>query len=417
MTNTSSQTATRGPLLHQAFLERASDTSTNGAGDLGLGAFLTLRMVDQFRSDARPNTEALNYQVRATQDFVGGLNSDSAEVNHLRQIARVGEQVFKRNEPRFLWSPMLAYAFWLEGELRLAESLDVLETALGLDAERETGERVAALIQRGRVLRHSSRYDDATESYAASGAMALRLGDDHSERLARIGRSIVMQKLGNLSGADGLLQQVRADARNAGDTIAEAKACHDLAHGLEQMGRPQEGVAFAFQAYQLYEQRIEQLKALSDVGLLMKTLGLYHAADDAFMVVLAGEPTALVRLNTVLELLELAACTKDRVAFERWRRELETSRGLMPPDAHVDYEIKLGLGLATFGNAAKAKEVLESAMRRAEQHRLNKYLFRAEEALAAVDVAHKHEQRPAPQPQAAQVAEVAEKLQLLRTLA
>ncbi|HEY2824642.1 MAG TPA: hypothetical protein VGI83_03765 [Gemmatimonadales bacterium] len=407
-----------GALLHQAFLERASNTDTPGAGDLGLGAFLTLRMVDQFRIGAQPNADALNYQVRATLDFVSGLSSDTAEVNHLRQIARVGEQVLKRQEPRFLWAPMLAYGFWLEGELRLAESLDVLDTALGLNPDGESNDHVAALLLRGRVLRHLSRYTEATASYTASGAMGKRLGDDHSERLGRIGCAIVMQKLGNLAAADESLRQVRHEAQAAGDRNAEARACHDIADGLYLMGRSDEGVAFAFHAYEVYEQRVDKLKALSDVGVLMKAIGNYHGAEDAFMVVLDGEPTALVRLNTVLELLELGTCSRDRVAFERWRRELEAGRSLMPPDAHVDYEIKLGSGLAAFGRVARAKEVLESAVRRAEQHRLNKYLFRAEEALAAVGETLENEQRPAPErTQVAEVAEVAEKLQLLRASA
>src|SRR5690242_6422061 len=99
MANAQSENTVKSSLPHHAFLERASDP-TPGAGDSALGAFLTMRLVDQFRVEAEPNIEALKYQVKATLDLIDGIESDSPEVNHLRQIVRVGEQVMKKKEPR-----------------------------------------------------------------------------------------------------------------------------------------------------------------------------------------------------------------------------------------------------------------------------------------------------------------------------
>jgi tetratricopeptide (TPR) repeat protein len=421
MPNLSSGTESQGPsLLHQAFLERASDTSAPGSGDLALGAFLTLRLVDQFGAKAKPNRAALSYQVRATWDFVQNLPGDSPELSHLRQIARVGEQVLKRRDARLLWSPMLAYAYWLEQELRLAESLDVLDTALGLATAPETEEQVAAHLQRGRVYRIAGDYERATESYEAGAEIAARLGDHHSVRASRIGRAVVLSRLGNLPASEAILRETATDAEAAGDREAAAHAYHDLANTLELMGRENEGILAVFRAYELYEQRNKQMAALQVVGLLMKAIGNYKAADNAFSVVMDSHPNAELALNTRLELLHLASLTGDRVAFERWRRDLEGQRSSMPADAFVDFATKLGQGYAAFGQITPARAALESAVRRAEQHKLNKYLFRAEQALRALDTMEQQQRHDTPRVSGAyraEVDEVAEKLELLRASA
>ena len=418
MANASTDTNTPSFLPHQAFLVRASDPASGG--ELALGAFLTMRMVDQFRASARPNLEALGYQVRATINLVDGLSSESSEVTHLRHIARVGEQVMKKNESRLLWAPMLGYAFWLEKALRFDESIDVLDTALGLGTTPESGDHVNAWLQRGRVLRAASRYDESTESYVTGGEIAIRIGDGHSNRRSQIGRAVVMQKLGNLADAEGALRSAIAAAQLNDDREAEAVAHHELANTLELMGREAEGVLEVYRAYELYEQPERRISALQVVGVFMTLLGNYKAADDAFSVVMASKPSLELAQNTMLELLHLASRSGDRVAFERWRRELEKQRASLPPDAYVDLEIKLGQGFTTFGQPERAAEVLESAVRRAAQYRLSKYLARAQEALSEASGAagtKRENARRANDAHFPEVAKVAEKLHLLRSAA
>ena len=228
MVPTQSENSVKGSLPHQAFLARASD-QTVGAGDLALGAFLTMRMVDQFAASATPNPEALKYQVRATLDLINGIQHESPEVGQLRQIVRVSEQVMKRKEPRLLWAPMLGYAFWLEQQLRLNESVDVLDTALGLGIQPESEDHVNAWLQRARVLRALGQLADSIQSYETGGEMGLRLGDSHSHRRSRIGRSATLSKLGNLTGAETLLREAIAESHTEGDREAEAVGYHELA--------------------------------------------------------------------------------------------------------------------------------------------------------------------------------------------
>ena len=108
---------------------------------------------------------------------------------------------------------------------------------------------------------------------------------------------------------------------------------------------------------------------------------MYQAAKHAFSVVMSGQLSREVRLRTIAELVELGAMTGDRVTFERWRRELSGSYDDLPPEDQVDYELKVGTGLASFGHNGPAERHLQRAIDLAEQHRLGERLFTAEAVL------------------------------------
>jgi tetratricopeptide (TPR) repeat protein len=311
------------PHLHEPFLKRAADPGEGTSGAHALGGFLAMRLVDQFAADRRPPApEALAYQVRATRDFLCDLHSQEIETQHLLNLVHTAEHARHADAGRLLWAPVLAFAYWLESQLRLEEAMDVLDTALRLgsgDAPLE--EQIATHLQRGRVLREVGRFEESREDYVRAGSLAHRAGDGRSERRSRVGRALIFQAVGNLPEAERMLRAVLEDARAAGDRVAEAHAKHDLANTLELMGRPEDGIPLAFNAYQLYEEPLQRFRALSDLGILFKDLGNHEAAQDAFMLVIEGEPPPEIRLTTVSELIEIAGLRGDRLAFERWRRE------------------------------------------------------------------------------------------------
>jgi tetratricopeptide (TPR) repeat protein len=277
--------------------------------------------------------------------------------------------------------PLLAFAFWLEEGLRLDEGLDVLDTALRLNDGRECEEEVATHLQRARVLRLCGRFEDAKVSYSEAGRLATEVGDTHSVLLSRIGRAIVLQRLGNLPEAERVLREIVDDARLVHDRDAEARALHDLSATLYAAGRVKEAIPAVFRAYELYERPLHRARALSDTGTLLKELGLYVAAKTALSLVLSHELSREVRARAVLELLELSTVVGDRMSFERWRRDLADTREHLPVDDLVDYEMKLGAGLARFGNSTQGEKHAERAIAIAEKHRLGERLFRAEELL------------------------------------
>jgi hypothetical protein len=154
---------------------------------------------------------------------------------------------------------------------------------------------------------------------------------------------------------------------------------HDLAVVTFQAGRFADAVPLAFNAYQLYEDSHQRTRALSDVGVFLKELGHYSEAKQAFLVVLDGQCSGELRINVELELLELSAIIQDRVGFERWRRIVDAKVDQLPPDLAVEFNIKLGIGLAAFGNKADAMNRLNRAIALAEEYRLGQRIFEAEE--------------------------------------
>jgi tetratricopeptide (TPR) repeat protein len=352
--------------------------------------------VDQFAADALGgDPEAIAYQITATREFLHDIYPITPEVTNLREIVRVAEAAQQLLDQRMLFAPLLAFAFMLEEELRLEEALDVLETAGRLSDGRDGEEELATGLQLARVLRLSGQFGEARDAYAAAGRIAVRMADTHSALLSRIGRGIVLQKLGNLPESERTLREVVADARLVGDRDIEARALQDLAGTLRLSGRTQQAIPLAFRAFQLFEAPLHRLRALSDTGLLLKELGLHQAAKHAFSVVMSGQLSREVRLRAIAELVELGAMTGDRVTFERWRRELSGSYDDLPPEDQVDYELKVGTGLATFGHRSQAEKHLQRAIDLAEQHRLNERLFTAESMLKELCECRDHEKEDA----------------------
>ncbi len=380
-------TSPRHSNFHQPFLERAGNAQGQGqgSGQHCLGAFLTLRLVDQFAAPHEHfSIEATAYQIKATAEFLRDLHPQTSEVKNLREIVHLADTALKEDDPHLLFSPLLAFAYLLEDDLRLDEALDVLDTTLHLSDGGDGEEEVAALLQKGRVLRLSGLCTMATEAYSLGGQMAERMGDSHSERRSRIGRAVVMQKTGNLPESERALRQVVADSLREGDVVAEAHGCQDLGVALHLMKRTQEAIPLIFRAFQLYEAPISRARALSDTGVLLKELGYYAAAEHAFELVLSGDPPLQVRVRTALEMLEVSSVIVDRISFERWRKEVSNHLDSLPPDEQVDFEFKVGTGLSQFGVHARAEKHLVHAIELAERYGLGERLFRIEDALGCV---------------------------------
>jgi tetratricopeptide (TPR) repeat protein len=417
MASSSVELRQSGSWLHEPFLIRASEPGTD-LGRHALGAFLTLRLADRFRPDEDAHPLALAYQVRATRDYLLDLRPQNPEVSHLMEVVRLAEAVQQGGARTILEPPLLAYAFWLEEDLRLAEALDVVETALGLNDGTSPTEEIAALLQRARVLRLLGQMEDASTTYESARTRAMARGDMHSSLLARIGCAIVMRQVGNLPASETALREISKEAEESGDRDAMARANHDLGLVLVYRQRSAEGIGYLYRAFESYERAAHRLRALSDIGEALKREGGYVAARDAFAVVLRNNPPEDMRVCTMIALLELGAKMDDRLGFSRWKREITAMSANLPPERRADFELQVGLGCAGFGQARQAEQSLRKALALAEQHRLNEIAFSAEAALDAL------KKRAAPNvpdtsvlsgaERAEEFAEIAEKLHALR---
>ena len=370
------------PGLHKPFLERAAEGDAADKS-LGLGAFLVMRLVDQFGVGANdPGRDAVEYQCSSTRSFITDIRPTSQTSSMLYEVTRVAGAALDTNDRRLLFPPLLALASHYEDELRFNEGLDVIETALRLSDGRDAEDEVAAYLHQARILRTASRFSEASSSYEQAGSMAKRLGDTHSELLSRIGYGIVAMQVGNLPESEQVLSRVIADSRACGDRDAEARACQDLACTLYYAGRTAEAAPLAFQAYELYENATDKARGLSDTGVMLKALGHYNAARNAFDVVLSGELTLDVRARTELECIDVSALVGDRLSFERWRHSVNEKREKLPPDILLDFELSVGTGFSLFEEHDRAEVHLQRAIAIAEELGMAERVFSAERQLA-----------------------------------
>jgi len=369
--------------MHTPFLEHVVEIDQRPQADAALGGFLLTRLLARLEQQPSPSADAIAYQQRGLLGYVREVGDSLPETTRIAAVAEAVDPANQERSRAAVVPAALDYAFWLECELRLPEAVDLVETVERLSAS-EPELRVGVLMQLARLRRLVGDHERAGATYAAAGTLASEVGDGHSERLSRIGRAIVHQKLGDLPESERVLRTVLADARMASDVDAEARASHDLAVALAVRERFVEAIPLAFRAAELHGEEPRRLRALSDLGTMLRHLGYHAAAEDAFAVVLAGSIGIEMEVPTMLELLDLAAVRADEAAFRRWRSAIETCRDRLTPETAVEFEIMLGNGLALAGRRDEAEQHLTVAIERAQHHRLGESLFRAESLLECV---------------------------------
>jgi tetratricopeptide (TPR) repeat protein len=148
-------------------------------------------------------------------------------------------------------------------------------------------------------------------------------------------------------------------------------------------GRRDTAVSHLWNAFQLYEDEPSKLRVLHDLGVTMRALGEYDAAEHALRRVVDREtPDGLA--NPLMELMNLASARGDRVGFERWRERATAHEAKMTPNERVDFYLKWGIGMARFGNFTRATDILGAARALAAEHGLHEFEFRVERIQAGL---------------------------------
>src|SRR6059036_4287787 len=109
-------------LPHAIFLQRVSGNAspTSLEARLGQGAFLALRLVDLLAPDREPvSPDAFHYQWIATDRFCRELRAAATEGAHVHGIAASAADAHRLSDRRMIAPALLAYAHFLEDELRL----------------------------------------------------------------------------------------------------------------------------------------------------------------------------------------------------------------------------------------------------------------------------------------------------------
>ena len=368
--------------FHAAFLERLASMASPSSSDARLGhaAFLTLRLVDllEDRRGSLPRA-AFQYQLTATELCCRDLPRDSTETAHLCGLVRAVADAYRARDVQLLVPALLAYAHYLEDELQLAETLDVLDTTLRVGgAALCTADRVATRLRLARVLRKLNEFDTAELAYVAAGTLAAESGDRHSELLSRIGRASALLGRGNLLEAEASFRRVLVDAERLADADAMARAHQGLGVVLSTEGQPVEAIPHTWCAYELFSDELARTRALADLGVMLLVVGDVEGAARAMTEVLRrGSPQEAVT-NAVLELMHCASYRRDQLGFERWREQCERRRERMPPNVLADFYFKVGVGRARFGQFDRADRLLKTAVAVADDAGLHELVFRIE---------------------------------------
>lgn len=374
------QTKTVG-LPHAVFLQRVADEpATSPEVRLGQGAFLALRFVDLLSPEREPpTTDVFRYQWAATERYCSELAGEGPEAAHLAGIVRATSEAHRSNDVRGLAPALLAYALFLEQDAHLDEAEDVLLTLIRVGGERlAASDATAAWMRTGRVRRIQADFDRADTAYAEAARTAEAAGDRQSVLLSRVGQANVLYFRGNLSAAEEEWRGLLADAALGGFTGVQAQAEHGLGTALQRRGQAHNAAPHLWCAYELYEDDASRMRALGDLGILMLALGDIAGAENALAEVVRRATLPDLLANAKIELMHCASFRRDRVGFERWRERALDHVEEALPNIRADFHLKVGIGLARFGNYVKAEVQMQQALEIASAHGLHEFVFRIE---------------------------------------
>jgi tetratricopeptide (TPR) repeat protein len=357
-------------LTHEAFLERARvqrEQADDGSARLALGAYVVARLIDKLlalRTDPT-GTDAFRWQLEAVRRHIGDLPADAPETAHLSGVV----SAVPADGPiaPSLWKNLTAYAYFLEHEARLEESLEMLNLAARAQGHEISASDFAAYaLFAGRLNRQLARWEVATQCYAAAEESAAHIGETISMLRGRLGRGAVLRGQGNYPAARAIAESVLAEATALGLSTVQVIAYSDLGALHTLQGYRLEGLQAHFRAFQLTVDPVERMRSLGDLAPGLVEIGAYDVARIAFEIVAKSPARVLVRINALLELMDLEARLGNRVSFERWRAAVQEQRESMSPSMTVDYNFKLGTGLARFGQSKRAQVFLSTALQLAE---------------------------------------------------
>jgi len=368
-------------LPHAVFLQRVADEpATSPEVRLGQGAFLALRFVDLLAPDREPPApDVFRYQWAATERYCNELLGEGTEAAHLAGIVRATGEAHRGNDVRALAPALLAYALYLEQDAHFDEAEDVLLTLIRVGGARlAASDATAGWMRVGRVRRLQTDFESAQAAYSEAGRIAAEAGDHQSVLLSRVGRCNVIFFQGNLPEAERAWRGLLADAGAGTYRNVMAQAEHGLGNVLYRRGQIHDGAPHLWRAYELYEEESNKLRALNDLGVLLLALGDADGAERALNHVVARDRKGENAANALVELMHCMSYRRDRLGFERWRGRCEEQMAEMPANIRADFRLKVGIGLARFGNFRKADAELRGALEIASAHSLHELAFRVE---------------------------------------
>jgi tetratricopeptide (TPR) repeat protein len=365
-----------------AFLDRALAARERGDADASraacAGSLVVRAAARLLRPDAPGDVPAVAWELAEAQRQLAPLAADDLEAGHLRAVLRALRALEGRPEALDDLRPALAgYAGFLEEENRACEALALLALAgHAWNGMPPSEELVALALAAGRLHLLLMHWEPALAAYRAAAEAAAEAGDLAAGVAAWLGQARVLAGQGRLAEARSELEAVILESRLLGRSDLEARAFIDLAAVLRGLGEPAAALGALYEAVCRSESPAERAPRLLELAVGLRGLGAHDAARNAAERLLAEGARGALRVAAHLELMQVAAESGRRAEFERHRDVLRGLAHWMTPATAVDARWRAAAGLASFGEAAAARDERRAALALAERHRLTDWRAR-----------------------------------------
>jgi len=245
---------------------------------------------------------------------------------------------------------------------------------------------VDAARLRGRLLRRQAKWDEARRWFEVTEAIADAAGLTEVAARALVGLGGIKKELGNLPGAREAFGSALRVAEASGDRETIALAHHGLL-GVEQaLGNVTKGLQHGWLAVATYESEEGRTRCMASIAAALLECGDRGAAEDAWSLVAHGTNDRYYLVYAHDALGHLSALKGDVAAFLRHSARCDAlGWDSALPAAKAEILLYRGLSYRALGQRDVARSWLTRAVRFAEDNGYNQTLFRAEEALRALD--------------------------------
>jgi len=319
---------------------------------------------------------------RAAGELEEGTDVEPRELESLRHFL----EGFRALDLDMLGQALVSLAAHAERLDHILGALDLYDCAYEIGAAIGDVEVcIAAARSRGRVLRRRAEWDEAVAAYGL--ALALAEAKEDYEMIARscAGLAVIQKERGNLPAARKTFGEALEAANTAGDGDTIASIYHDLM-GLEHAaGELAEAARCGWRAVNTYADPVGKTRCLMSFATVLKELGDWDAAEDAYTVVAQTADEVYYSVYAHDALAHMAALRGDEAAFEERAKACDAlgwEDGPRWSKAEILYY--RGLSLHLLGRLTEARQWLERAVRFAEMHEFNQKVFEAEDALKQV---------------------------------
>lgn len=159
---------------------------------------------------------------------------------------------------------------------------------IAVDAATELGDaqRLGGALNRlGGALTEGGRHAEAAQALTRAVELGRALDDDgRLSAAARTNLAVVLERLGDLETAAGLLREALPDQRRLGRRIGEGVVLENLGKVSLRMADHDAAIGYCDQALAIYEQAdsdLEAISALNIMGQAQRELGRLAAAEDS----------------------------------------------------------------------------------------------------------------------------------------